>query len=140
LSTFNREPIRAESRIDASYIMVDGEDALFLHAPGEVVFQLVPGDRKLSGRFGLRDGAWESGITDGVEFSVAVNSPGRPAAVIWRRMLRPVTNSADRGEQSFVIKLPAGIPAGSTLTIGTGVGPNNDGRCDWSYITGVKFE
>ncbi len=93
----------------------------------------VAGARAVTATFGIEDGAWTSGHTEGVCFAVA--DEHAPGAALWRRCLDPGGVETDRGEQSARIELPSGT---RTLVLDTTC-PRS---CDWgwSYWSGLAPE
>ena len=96
-----RQLVRAIGRAG----QLDG-DRLTAVAPTTLTIP-VGGARRLDVTFGLDDGAWTDGATQGVCFAIAASADA--PAPIWRRCLDPKTVAADRGPQSAEIDLPAGL-------------------------------
>ena len=136
LPGFNKAPV--ELRAFATGIVQDteGRDALYLHAPGEIVFKCEPTVSHLSGRIGILPGAYSA--TDGVEFIVTLERERQKPAVLWRRLLEPATRPADRGTQDFSVRIPAGARRVVRIQTTTG-GPGRNSAADQSYISDVQF-
>lgn len=112
--------------IDAGAPM-DG-DRLSVPAPTALTVP-VAGARRLRVAFGIADGAWTDGKTQGVCFALRA-SPG--AAPLWRRCLEPRTVAADRGPQSAEVALPPGL---ATVTAETDCVA--DCSWGWSYWSDI---
>jgi hypothetical protein len=110
-----------------------------VHAPGRLVFPLQGNEREVDFEYGLDPETYERGQTDGVEFRVEVQQPGQAPQLMFRRLLRPLTAPADRGNQTQRVVLVPFVP-GSTLTLSTGTGPDNNSAWDWSYLTKIRFK
>jgi hypothetical protein len=87
-------------------------------------------------RFGIYDGAWTTGATDGVLFKVSLASSTVGATPLWQRRLTPKTVVSDRGEQQATIPL-ADLPAGDLL-LETQAGES--ASWDWSYWSGMALQ
>ena len=83
----------------------------------------VAGARRLRLGFGIADGAWTEGATQGVCFAVKASSNAAP---LWRRCLDPKTVVADRGPQAAEVDLPPGL---ATVTAET----TCRASCDWGW-------
>jgi hypothetical protein len=116
----------------------DGYLVQMLEPPGKIVFPLQGDEREVYFDYGLDPAAYEEGRTDGVEFSVDICQPGRIPQIVFRRLLRPRTVQEDRGTHTARVVLLPFVP-GSTLTLHTGPGPENDGGWDWAYYTKIRF-
>jgi hypothetical protein len=114
------------------------EVRLLLHAPGEIGFRPPRGRRRFTGEFGIFDGAYTEGRTDGVEFSISIvrNGPDVEQRV-WSVLLNPLTRPDDRGTHLFDIALPDDV---TRVIVRTGPGPAGDSGWDWSYVSRLRFE
>jgi hypothetical protein len=109
-----------------------------LHSPGRIVFPLQGDEREVYFDYGLEPAAYEEGRTNGVEFGIDLCQPGRAPQIVFRRLLRPCTVPEDRGTHTERVVLLPFVP-GSTLTLLTGPGPDNDGAWDWAYYSKIRF-
>ena len=100
---------------------LDGE-RLSVPAPTSLTVP-VSGARRLRLGFGLFDGAWTEGHTQGVCFAVA---PAPGATPLWTRCLDPAAVAADRGQQTAELDLPDGLAEVSAET-------RCRASCDWGW-------
>ena len=137
-TALNRIPDRHESIMGVSLTNENGVDSLLVHAPSALYFDMRGDTRRLSGQFGLFEGAYTNpGETDGVEFSVEWQDPSGATRVLWSRLITPRTHAEDRGLQRFVVDVPEET---GTLIMRTGIGPNNNPSWDWAFWHDVRFE
>ena len=105
------------------------------HAPMRLSLAPPPANR-LSVAFGIYEGAWSEGKTDGVVFRIAAEFAGGIIRELWSRTLTPLESPGDRGKQLAVITLPQTMPVRlifETL-------PNGNNHWDWSYWSDVRFD
>ena len=84
---------------------------------------------RLSFNFGIADGAWQSGATDGVKFRIAAYPLNGGREILFSRKLKPVSRPQDRGVQHASIDLSTIDTHEVILETFTG---DND-QWDWSY-------
>jgi len=119
-------------------VLEQPEVRLLLHAPGEISFRLPRGRRHFTGDFGIFDGAYTDGRTDGVEFSVSVVRDKRDVEQrVWSVMLDPLGHPDDRGTHRFAVDLPDDA---ARVIVRTGPGPAGNNGWDWSYVSRLRFE
>jgi hypothetical protein len=117
---------------------VDGRPALLAEAPSELFFRVPAGHHRVSGGYGILEGAYTGeGNTDGVSFQV-LREAGTGRIELHSRLLQPRTIEADRGLQRFTVDVD--LPAESVLVFAAGCGPQNNGDWDWSYWTDLSIE
>ncbi|MDB6170072.1 MAG: hypothetical protein JWM88_2936 [Verrucomicrobia bacterium] len=116
----------------------DGLLVQMLEPPGHIRFPLAGRENELAFRFGIDPEAYERGKTDGVEFLVDLERPGQPPQTLFRRLLKPRGEPADRGGQEARLILPP-FPQGSTVSLRTEPGPDRDGAWDWGYFTRIRL-
>jgi hypothetical protein len=105
--------------------------ALLAPAPASLAFRVPAGRWRARGVLGMRQDAWTTGGSDGVEFRVELErARGRPK-VLLRRLLDPLGVRADRAPQAFEVEFE--VQADTTVLFVTDRGPSGDGSCDWSY-------
>ena len=115
---------------------VDGrrEAVLLAHATSSITVPLPRASARARIGFGMLDGAWQEGRTDGVEFRVSVLRAGQ-AQPIWSRTLDPLHRPDDRGRQSGWIELPPGGEALQLETLQLG-----SDSWDWSYWSEITID
>lgn len=102
------------------------DEKIFAHPPCEILMPLLD-TRELHIDFGIFDGAWNQGNTNGVRFEVRGLVDGK-WAVLAMKDLRPTENTADRNGGTFDIMLPEGLEKLVLVTDTLG-----EGSWDWSY-------
>lgn len=114
--------------------MVD-TDTLLAHSPTTIAVRLAAGKR-LSGRFGVFDGAWQQGSPAPVTFKISTVEAGS-RRVIFEQTLDPTNQTSDRGAHSFSIDLPEqGLPSGG-VDIEFETGPGSS--WGWSYWSKLNY-
>jgi hypothetical protein len=112
--------------------------ALLVHATGTMTFARPETARRLTGEFGITDGAFTGpNRTDGAEFAVEMEDANGRTEVIWRQTLAPLTVPADRGPHSFTVELPANAVR---VRLQTRTGAKGDGSWDWTYWSSIRFQ
>ncbi len=133
----NREPLATTTQ-ETGIRELNKEPILLVHAPGETTFPLRPDDRQLVFSYGLMPQAYEPGQTDGVEFTVEIETAAGTRELLFQRLLQPVEQAADRGIQSARLFLPAGGTA-TRLHFRTGPGPHGNGAWDQSFLARIQI-
>jgi len=135
---FNRLPDTVTS--DVAYVTVEGDQpVLALHAPASLAFQLHGGERSLAFDFGFRAGAYRNGgNTDGAGYRVALRRAGQPDAILLQRVLQPVNQPADQGNQHADLLLPGDIEAGAELVLTIDPGPHGSPAWDWTCVANLQ--
>ena len=89
-------------------------------------------------QFGIRPGAYEreGEKTNGVEFLIEGETPDGVRRTIFRRLLDPAAEPADRGTQKM--NIPFQPTAGERLFFRTR--PNGSGAFDWAYWNRIAVE
>jgi hypothetical protein len=131
---FNIAPLGGELR----FIVDEGKESMFLHAPSSVDFQPAPGRYQIEATFGLQniavdDPGCAKAKPDGIGVSLVLRHAGRQS-VLRHVEVDPFAQAADRGPQRLAVS-PVDIAAGDTLTyrVDPGHGGNNT-ACDWTYL------
>ncbi len=133
--------VRGHAPFGTQLSQVGGALEYFAHAPSTLVYRPAAGAAYLQGEFGLYAGAYadsNSGASDGAEFLVRWRTPDGHEEILFRRLLQPVSNPADRGLQAFRVPLPAA--ADGELEFVTTSGPNANSASDWTYWRGLHLE
>ena len=135
---FNHLPSAVKAYFPVSVIEEEGQQALFAHPPSTIEFNVDFPATRLNGKFGFTMGAYTPpNATDGAEFLVKwIGADGR-AVTLFDRLLRPSTETKDRGMQSFSVPLP---PGGGRVILEITPGPKGDISFDWTYWARVRFE
>ena len=107
----------------------NAKDVWLARAPMKIKFKLADTVERLSVGFGIVDGAWQEGETDGVEFRIIARALDGQEQVIFSHRLEPVSNLKDRGVQQATIDLSK-IDAHEVI-LETLPGPTP--QWDWSY-------
>jgi hypothetical protein len=134
---FSPMPVSARADTDLAPGQVDFRPVVIAHATSELVFEVEPGSRKLTGVFGLDEHAYTNGNqSDGVTLAVS-DRTARGERLLFQRHLDPRNNSEDRGPQEISIELPT--DTSSRITVRLLPGPANNGSFDWSYIGQIQI-
>jgi hypothetical protein len=118
---------------------VDGHWVQLLPVPSQIVYHLRGDERLFSLLVGIEKKAYLEGHTDGVDFRIELQRPGRTPELLNRRQLRPAANAADRGLLPFTVALPPAFEAGTRLIVRTDPGESGDSAWDWSMVTALGF-
>jgi hypothetical protein len=130
-SSFQTLPAAVRSSAAVQLSESDGRDVLLVHADGQMLFPLSPGASRLRACYGLVAGAYKTGQTEGVQFTVEYRPDGGPARMLFQRALEPLTRPADRGPHELDLPVPTGAPA--TLILKTTGLPGKSTSFGWSY-------
>lgn len=107
--------------------------------PSAFVFALPISARNVRWTYGMVEGSYQQGRTDGVEYILEIKHSDGTVASLYRRWLRPATAPEDRGEQHASVQLPR-IKAGDQLRVRTTPGPNGDRAWDWTYLSSFEID
>lgn len=133
--------VRGVAPFGAELSAANGVLEYYAHAPSTLTYRCPAAVTKLRGHFGIYEGAYAANNqhgSDGVEFLVRWRAPDGTEQVVFRRLLQPRENAADRGVQAFAVALPAG--SGGELEFVTGAGPAGNSASDWSYWRDLRAE
>lgn len=134
-------PLRAGAGHGADVTMVGRHLEYFLHAPSYLVYRLPANAAFVRGGFGMRPGAYapeNRGPTDGAEFIIRWRPDGSKEQVLFRQLLRPREEPADRAVQAFRVALPP--HRGGELELVISPGPYENTASDWTYWTDLLLE
>jgi hypothetical protein len=138
LHMFQSFPIRYTSRTPVSESTIDGREVAVLHAPSQMVFDVPPGAKFVTGKFGMLSGTYTNGgNTDGALFLVYWSN-GSERRELFRRYLDPVNQEADRRLQDFSGNI-TGLNGGRVY-LEVQNGPNDNPSWDWSAWSNIKIE
>ena len=135
---FKSYPIDYVAHTKPSEGSIDGQTVVVMHAPSEMTFNLPPNAQEISGSFGMLLGTYSNGgDTNGAEFVVAWSN-GVEKAELYRRVLDPVHEPADRSLQNF--KVPLAGRAGGKLYLRIEPGAYGNFAWDWTCWTGIEIK
>jgi hypothetical protein len=120
---------------------VDRHLEYFLHAPSSLVYRLPANAAYVRGGIGMRPGSYapeNRGPTDGAEFIIRWRPDGGEEQVLFRRLLRPRDEPADRTVHPFRVALPP--HRGGELELVIGPGPYENTASDWTYWSDLLLE
>lgn len=136
-------PLFVQTLYGASVDVTDGGATFFAHAPSTIAFPLPPGARTIIGGFGFRPGAYAADNptpTDGAEFRLELVGADGRRRTIFQRLLEPTTVDADRGVQSFTVRLPADRAPDEHLQFVITPGRADSAATDWTFWTDLRLE
>ena len=116
--------------------LLDGRNFLLVHAPGELRFSIPSGAKRVNGLFAIRADAYHA--TSGVVFEASCAAPDGGNITLYRRLLSPREQPADRGVQRFAAELPK--EAAGELILRTLPGPSGKSEWAWSGWSHIRFE
>ena len=127
---------------DYRTIIEDGQESVFIHAPGTIPFQPAPGRYRVSATYGLqRIAISDSGCRqlgpDGIGVSFVMLRDGREA-VLAHESIDPFRTPGDIGPHTLSID-GIEIAAGDTFEYRVDGGPAGNVSCDWSYVRDLTF-
>ena len=131
-------PIRAHFEFGLGYIWIEERKVIFAHPHTNLWIPAPSQTKQITWDFGIVSGAYEGkeGKTDGVEFTLMGIRPGGEYRVVFRRILEPATQAADRGTQHEVISYET-IP-GEILEFSTS--PGQGRSFDWAYWAKIEVK
>lgn len=108
-------------------------EILFAHPTSRFALPISAATSTIEVDFGILEKAiLASPPTDGVEFRISLDGP-KGEKLLWSRMLRPTTESGDRGSQH--VKLPLQANSGDRVIFETRPGATTEN--DWAYWTNL---
>jgi hypothetical protein len=130
-------PVRGYFAYGLGHEGVDGDMVLSAHPDSDLWLRPPTGAVQIKWEFGILEAAYErSGEkTDGVEFVIAGESEAG-SREIYRRVLDPANQPADRGRQQEVISYQA-LP-GEILRFSSR--PYNNSNFDWAYWARIEVK
>ncbi len=136
----NSLPLYVSAPFGATVTRDNGMVEYFAHAPSTIAYPLAAGTSSVTGRIGFRPGAYASdnkSPTDGAEFSIDLVRPDGVRHNLFRRLLRPRENEAERGPQPFAATVPP--DARGRLEFVISPGPHDSSASDWTYWADLVF-
>lgn len=135
---FKSLPLAFEAQAPLSEGHIDDTSVMLLHAPSEMTFNIRENAKLARGKFGFLPGAYaKDANTDGAEFSVEWSN-GAERITLFSRYLDPVRVAADRGLQSFEVRL-SGRPGGR-LFLKIEPGPKGNFAWDWTAWANIEID
>jgi len=134
----NPAPYQAEFEFGFDWMEHGKEVVLSAHPNSDVWLRPRAGASRISWSYGIFPGAYANpgAMTDGVEFIVSGEGPDGQSREIYRRLLDPARNTADRGDQHEVI--PHTPVPGEALRFSTR--PNQSSAYDWAYTIRITVK
>jgi len=131
-------PYHGRFQQGVGYFTVDDTIVLSEHPDSDLSVRPGAGATQIRWVFGIVAEAYlQAGDkTDGVEFIVTGEQPDGHRRQIYRRVLDPLKNAADRGNQDVTI--PYHVLPGETVTFSTR--PNGSYNCDWAYCVRIEVK
>ena len=135
---FRSVPVSYESLTGFSETVIDGRDVAIMHAPSQMIFDMPPNAKFVSGKFGLMPGTYTNGgKTNGAEF-IVYWANGSTRVDLYRKFLDPLNKEEDRGLHDFSAKLE-GL-SGGRLYLDVDPGPYKDHAWDWTGWSDISIE
>ena len=135
---YNRAPVEYVTA-EVGVRDLNKEPVSFVHAPGAMTWALGPNDQQVIFNYGVMpNGYLNGGSTDGVEFQVEVAWSEGEGSMLFRHLLRPCSEPADRGMHRARVFLPPYRP-GVRLRIRTDPGPHKNGAYDQAFLSRVQI-
>jgi len=137
---FNITPAPYQIRFEfgVGWLTSNNQTVLSAHPNSELWIEPPAGAKRIEWVFGFFPGAYEKpgSQTNGVEFSIVGELPNGETRRVYRRLVEPASNMADRGDLREVIAYEP-LP-GEKLKFSTG--PMGSSAFDWAYIVSIKIE
>jgi hypothetical protein len=134
---FKSYPIAFQSQTGFAGGIIDGKGVAIMHAPSQMIFEVPPGAKTISGQFGFVEATYTNGGNTNGAWFLVYWSDGTKRVDLFARFMNPVNVTADRGLQDFSASLK-GI-SGGRLYLETTPGPYNDYSWDWTGWTGISI-
>lgn len=123
---------------DAASDEIGGRVVRMILPPAELTWRLEGVEREVEIDYGFHPKAYTEGRSNGAWFIVELRAPGQPPQGLFRRLLDPARQSADRRELRTRFPLPP-FPPGASLIVRTEAGEFGDTAWDWVYLARLKF-
>ncbi len=134
---FKNSPVAFESQVPDSEATIAGHEAIVMHAPSLMTFNIPKDAHQVSGFFGYLPGAYSNGgKTDGAEF-IVYWADGAKRVDLLKQYLDPGHNENDRGPHEFKVSLN-GLEGGR-LYLRIGAGPTGNYSWDWTWWSGIEI-
>lgn len=123
---------------DAASDEVGGRVVRMILPPAEFTWRLEGVEREVEVDYGFHPKAYAEGRSNGAWFIMELRAPGQPPQELFRRLLDPARQPADRRQLRTRLPLPP-FPPGASLTVRTEAGEFGDNAWDWVYVARLKF-
>lgn len=136
LGNFSPIPLRVRSEFGLGTFGYEGETVLNAHPRSDLWMRAPKGAKRIEWDFGMVSSAWEKegDKSDGVEFAIVGFTAQGVSRTLYRRLLDPARQPADRGRQSEVI--PYEPMSGELLHFTTR--PGGSISYDWAYWVRIE--
>ena len=135
---FNVVPVEAVAANPPALDELYGNKVLVMQAPSQMVVPLKAGVSRLTGAFGIQEGAYTGdNPTDGADVIILWRS-GNQVRELFRRTLFPATALDDRGLLPLNFDV-SGLGDGE-LVFRTGTGPSGNKASDWTCWQGLTLK
>lgn len=137
-SNFTPGPFQVQFQYGVTWMERGLTPVLFAHPNADLWLHPPAAATRIEWQYGIFPGAYDgANKTNGVEFLVLGEMPGGQTRQIYYRLLDPMANPKDRGDQRVVI--PYAPQPGEVLRFSTR--PNNDDYAfDWAYWIGIDVK
>jgi len=131
-------PYRAQFTFGLDVTFMDGRKVMSTHPDSDLWLRPPAGATRIVWQFGIMPPAYEKSgdRSDGVEFVVTGETPDGQKREVYRRVLDPVRQPADRGDQRAEVAYEP--REGETLHFTTR--PNVHSAYDWCYWVGIEVK
>ncbi len=118
----------------------DAGTLLNAHATTRLTFDPPPGAHEITIEYGMFDSVWqnEDMQSDGVELVVDRLPPDGPGEELFRRLLDPRGNEADRGLHT--LRLPLALAPGDKVVVRAEPGPADNRSFDWFFLREILIQ
>lgn len=123
---------------DAASDEIGGRVVRMILPPAELTWHLEGVEREVEVEYGFHPKAYTEGRSNGAWFIMELRAPGQPPQELFRRLLDPARQPADRQELRARFPLPP-FPPGASLVVRTEAGEFGDNAWDWVYLARLKF-
>lgn len=123
---------------DAASDEIGGRVVRMILPPAEVTWRLEGVEREVEVEYGFHPKAYTEGRSNGAWFIMELRAPGQPPQELFRRLLDPARQPADRQQLRTRLPLPP-FPPGASLVVRTDAGAFGDNAWDWVYLGRLKF-
>lgn len=117
---------------------IGGQVVRMILPPAELTWRLEGVEREVEVDYGFHPKAYTEGRSNGAWFIMELRAPGQPPQELFRRLLDPARQTADRQELRMRFPLPP-FPPDASLIVRTEAGEFGDNAWDWVYLARLEF-